>query len=167
MVSKWFNSGNKGFSIEFDKFNINKIFRIKTSNSTKGVTSYIENSLWILGFKFTYIDVDYDNIVFIKLNSKNNYKSSKHTHEINVLKETLITLAKDGNYINHKAPFNWNFTVNENDEYIFYITGVKDWFIKNGLEDLVNGLREITFNDPEIKLYPKYNPRGVTRFIKN
>jgi len=167
MISKWFDNGNKCISIEFDSLKWYNIFRICNTDSKKGINSYIEKNCWILGFKFTYIDVDYDNIVFIKLNSKNNYKSSKHTHEINVLKETLITLAKDGNYTNHKVPFNWNFTINENDEYIFYITGVKDWFIKNGLEDLVNGLREITFNDPEIKLYPKYNPRGVTRFIKN
>ena len=90
MITKWFNNGNKCFSIQFDKLILNNIFRIKKSDSKKGVNSFIEKNFWLFGFKFTYIDVNYDNIVFIKLSSKNNYTNSKNSHEIQVLKETLI-----------------------------------------------------------------------------
>lgn len=158
MLVKWSKDGNKCFCVEFDKFTLYNIFRVNNTDSVKGINSYIEKNWWLFGFKFTYINVDYDDIVFIELKPEDNYTSSEDSHKVKVLKETLKSFVNSGEYDKYKPAFNWNFYKREDGEYIFFITGPKQWFIDNGLSCLVNSLREITFdNDKEI-YFPKYNP---------
>ena len=67
MVIKWSKDGNRCLEVNFDKFTKKNIFRIYTTHPRKGIDSYFERSVWLLGFKFTYLDVNYDDIVFIYL----------------------------------------------------------------------------------------------------
>lgn len=160
----WDKSGNKSVSIKFDGLNLNNIFRINNFGGKKGIDSYSENNVWILGFKFSVVNVNYDDIVFIKIDSKDNYSKCKNSRKINILKETLVSWCESKKYLKNFPSFNWNVQVNGENDYTFYLTGKKDWFIKNGLEELVNAFREITFNENEKMNFPKYNPRKTNIF---
>ena len=73
MITKWSKDGNRCLSVKFDKFTLYNIFRRTSTNSCKGVDSYVEKNVWVLGFKFTYVDVNYDNIIFVELKPEDNY----------------------------------------------------------------------------------------------
>lgn len=158
MITKWFDNGNKCFSIEFDSLKLKNIFRIFNTDSKKGINSYLEKNWWILGFKFTYIDVDYDDIVFIEIKPENNYTSSEDTANVKRLKSVLKTWIDSNEYMNNHPPFNWNYFVKDNGEYIYFITGPKKYFEDNGLKCLIHPFREITFNNDKEIYFPKYNP---------
>lgn len=163
MITRWFDNGNKCFCIEFDKLTWYNIFRVNNTDSIKGINSYIEKNWWLFGFKFTYIDVDYDDIVFIEIKPEDNYTSSEDSHKVKVLKETLKSWIETGEYTDNYPPFNWNFYKQDDGKYIFFITGPKHWFIDNGLGCLVNSLREITFNSDKEVYFPKYNPFNTNK----
>lgn len=158
MVIKWSKDGNRCLEVNFDKFTKKNIFRIHTTHPRKGIDSYFERSVWLLGFKFTYLDVNYDDIVFIELRSENNYTNDENSHNIKVLKEILNNLVFSNTYNSVFTPFNWNYYIQDNNEIIYFITGRKSYFEQNGLDALINGLREITFNDDKSIYFPKYNP---------
>ena len=74
-------------------------------------------------------------------------------------KETLNYLVKTNSYYNQKLPFNWNYYIDDNNgEITYFITAPKYFFEKNGLNALIHGLREITFNDEDYIYFQKYNP---------
>ena len=158
MVIKWSKDGNRCLEVNFDKFTVKNIFRICTTHPRKGIDSYFEKSVWLLGFKFTYIDVNYDDIVFIELRSEDNYTNDENSHKIKLLKEVLNYLVFTNTYNLVFTPFNWNYYIYDNDKIIYFITGRKSYFEQNGLSGLIGGLREITFNDDESIYFPKYNP---------
>ncbi len=164
MILFWAKNGNKSFSIDYDKFNLRNIFRTKVLGGKRGIDSYIEKDLWLFGLKFSIIDVNYDNIIFIKINSKDNYTKCKNSRKINILKETLISWVETKEYLKNAPPFNWNIQVNGEGDYTFYITGKKEWFYKNGLDDLVNAFREIVFDESEKDKFPKYNPNKTNKY---
>ena len=165
MVLKWDKFGNRCLSVKFDKLSLYNLFRCKDNGSKKGINSYYEKNFWIFGFKFTYINVEYDNIVCVKLSSGKKYSRMKNSHEINIIKETLINWVKENTYSEQYPPFNWNYLIKKSGEIVFFITGEKNWFINNGLEDLVTGIREIVFNEDEYKYFPKYNPNETNKVI--
>lgn len=160
MINFWTSDGNRCLTISYDKLTLYKILKVEKTNSVKGVDSFYEKNVWVLGFKFTYTNVNYDNIVFIELKPENTYNNNSR---VKVLKEILK--AWTNTYTTDRAfpPFNWNLHINENGEYTYYITGVKQWFIDNDLECLVNSLREITFDDEKRKYFPKYNPHKTNK----
>ena len=158
MITKWSKDGNKCWSVEFDKLTLNNLLKIKSTNPHKGVDSYYEKNVWVLGFKFTYVDVNYDDIIFIELKPEDNYTSDENSKNVKVLKETLTAWVNSGTYIKQYPPFNWNFYVKDNGEYVFFLTGTMKWFTENNLGCLTNSLREITFNNDSEECFPKYNP---------
>lgn len=166
MITKWSKDGNRCLSVEFDRFTLYNILRIKSSDSVKGVHSYIEKNVWVLGFKFTYIDVNYDNIVFVEIKPEDNYTSDENSKRVKVLKETLTSWINSAEYLKQRPPFNWNYYVRGNNEYVFFLTGPKEWFESNGLSCLIHPLREITFNTDEEVYFPKYNPHETNKVIK-
>ena len=166
MISKWFDNGNKCFSIEFDSLKWKNIFRIYNTDSKRGINSYIEKNLWFFGFKFTYIDVNYDNIVFIEIKPENNYTSSEDSKNVKSLKATLKIWIDTNEYINNHPPFNWNYFVKDNGEYIYFITGPKQYFENNGLGCLINPTRELTFTSDKEIYFPKYNPFKTNKVYK-
>lgn len=162
MITCWDKSGNRCLSIKFDKFILPNIVRYTTNNAKKGIDSYIEKNLWLFGIKFTYIDVNYDDIVFINIKPENNYTKCPDSHEINVLKTTLNAWVTEQTYDRQYPPFNWNYFVRENGELEFFITGPKKYFEEHNMKSLVSPLREITFDDNEI-YFPKYNPKETNK----
>ena len=165
MITFWDKEGNKSFSIEYDKFNLKNIFRINIIGGKRGIDSFYEKDIWIFGLKFSITDVNYGNIVFVKINSKDNYTKCKNSRNINILKETLISWAETKKYLKNAPPFNWNIQVNGEGDYTFYITGPKAWFYKNGLDDLVSAFREILFDEEEKAKFPKYNPNKTNKYF--
>ena len=164
MLVQWSKDGNKCFCIEFDKFNLSNLWKFKKNGSRKGIDSFVEKDFWLFGFKFSFTDVNYDNIVFIKLTPENNYTKSKDSKNINSLKATLNTWIKDKTYPQQHPAFNWNFHIREDGGIVYFITGEKQWFENNGLSSLITPLREITFSTNE-NYFPKYNPK-VTNIVK-
>ena len=159
MIINWSKDGNISLEVNFDKINFRNLFRIESSNPRKGVDSYYVKNIWIFGFKFTYINIDYDDIVFVKIEPDNNYTNDPNYHKIKVFKETLNYLVKTNSYYNQKLPFNWNYYIDDNNgEITYFITAPKYFFEKNGLNALIHGLREITFNDEDYIYFQKYNP---------
>ena len=158
MVINWSKDGNSSLEVKFDKFNFWNLFRIQTTHPRKGIDSYFERSVWVFGFKFTYINVNYDDIVFIKLKPEDNYTSDKNSHKIKVFKETLNHIVNTNTYYDKKLPFNWNYFIKEDGGIIYFITGRKKFFMDEGLDAFVNRLREITWNDNDSIYFPKYNP---------
>ena len=166
MISKWFDKGNKCISIEFDSFNWYNIFRINNTDSIKGINSYVEKNLWLFGFKFTYIDVNYDDIVFIEIKPENNYTSSEDSKNVKSLKSILKTWIDNNEYTKNHPPFNWNYFVQDDGEYIYFITGPKKYFEEHGLKCLINGIREITFDKDNEIYFQKYNPFKTNKVFR-
>ena len=171
MKNIWFSNGEKCISFSFDKELINKFIKVKKTDAVKGLDSIYQKSISIFGLVITYGDFNYNRIIHIMINhQKDNYTRSKQHHEITVLKETLLTYMKN-NFKNVTTPFNWNCSLNDNGEIIYYITGKKKWFEDNNLSDLVNAYVEICGRDKIISnlhRFPKYNLRkvgSVTEYI--
>jgi hypothetical protein len=161
MITKWSKDGNSGWTIMFDKLSFKNLFRVSKTDAIKGVSSYFEKNIWILGFKISYVNLNYDDIVCIHIKDSNQYKRCEDSEKINLIKAILKNWAMRGSYFTQHPPFNWNFKCTYDGletNYEFFLTGDKQWFIDNKLDSLVSPFREITFND-NMKYYPKYNPK--------
>lgn len=157
MIVKWSKDGNSSFEAKFDGFR-NNIFRCENHGGQKGVDSYIEKNIWLFGFKFTYTNVNYDDIVFVRLEPGKNYTSDENSHNVRLLREVLDNLVKTNSYYKKKLAFNWNYYIREDGEILYFITARKDYFLNHGLSMLVEGTREITFNEGDLEYFPEYNP---------
>lgn len=175
MKSIWYHNGEKCISFSFDK----ELFKsgikvLKDKDKVKGLDSIYQKSISIFGFVITFGDFNYNRIIYVMLNhQKDNYTKSPHNHELNVLKESLLSHIKNG-LKNISTPFNWNYSLNsKNGEIIYYITGKKKWFEDNNLSDLINGYVEICGREKIIKnldKFPDYNitkTGKVTKFVIN
>jgi len=161
MKSIWYNNGEKCISFSFDKELVKSGIKTQKNKAIKGIDSIYQKSISIFGFVITFGDFNYNRIIYIMLNhQKDNYKRSSQTHEISVLKESLLSYVKN-NFKNVGTPFNWNCSLNKkNGEIIYYITGKKSWFEEHNLSDLVNGYIEICGRDKiidNLNRFPKYN----------
>ena len=166
MIQRWSKDGNVCRTISFDKLTWQNILRVKKTDSKKGVDSYFERNIWVLGFKFTYVDVNYDDIVCIHIGAESKYKRCKDTSLIAEIKAALTTWAKNNTWLDQHPPFNWNFKKNTKVNYEFYLTGPKEWFEKHGITSLISPFREICWDENEYKNYPKYNPKETNRVME-
>lgn len=166
MIQNWYKNGNVCRTITFDKLNWKNIFRITKTNSKKGVDSYFERNIWILGFKFNYVDINYDDIVCVHIGAESKYKRCKDAGLIAKIKTALTTWATEGTWRDQYPPFNWNFLKNKKGNYEFYITGPKEWFEKHGIKSLVSPFREICWKVDDYKNYPLYDPKKTNRVME-
>ena len=171
MFTFWSKDNEKALSVSFDK-NLfkNGIKTYKSVESVKGIDSLYQKSISIFGIIITISDFNYNRIIHIMINhQKDNYTSSDSHNKISILKETLFCHIKNNDYKKCNTPFNWNYSLNtENGEIVYYITGNKEWFIKNNLEDLVSGYVEICGRDKileNIDRFPKYDLRKTSNVI--
>lgn len=172
----WFNHGNNCLSITFDKELVKYAFKKYTKkNVVKHIDSIYQKSISIFGIVFTYGNFNYNDIVYVMIDHKNdNFTNSENHHAISVLKETLFDNVKKNHYHLSTTPFNWNYLFDTtNGNVTYFITGKKKWFDDNNLSELYK-YNEIDNNRKNIidnlHRFPKYNISKTTNpieFIKD
>lgn len=168
MITLWGKNDNSSLSVGFEKPNKSNILYFDKSNYMKYVDSFKHWKLKLFGLNLEYVNFECDDIIHVEIKSENNYTNVPDGNTIRKLKATLMAHINSNTWGKAKMPFNWNFEMTDENQYTFYITAPKQWFIDNGMESLTTPLREIVGKDtiPHYK-FPDYDPmyRTTTQFL--
>ena len=163
MITIWGKNDNKSLSFGFEKPSKKNLLYFDKSDYMKYVDSFKHWKFKLLGLNLEYVNFECDDVVHVELKSENNYTNAEDGKTIRSLKATLTAHVKNNTWATTKMPFNWNFSVDDDNNYVFYITAPKQWFLDNGMPSLVIPLREIVGkeNQPYYK-FPDYDPMNRT-----
>lgn len=161
MIFEW-NKGTKELSVLYDKNYFGKGINVYRTKSYKYVDSTYSVTYRIGGLFISYTNWEYDDILYVTLQSDKKFRNTECADSVKDLLDTLSQFNEPKEKFKVEPPFSFaiecNFDENGDEYHTYYITAKKSWFEENNLECVIRPLLLALKRDEIIAARDKFPP---------